>query len=164
MNFLKKTMKSIVSLSLCLCTILSVAVINASAAEKKPLLFYSTPIEDCCVLAYYSEGGSIECTKATPGFLMETGIRVYKATPKEGYKFDGWSYELMFRSINVDRKNRKSLGRYTFSQVGNKKIAYDDKENNNGKSEEIQLNRLSSLGECVHKQLYYVITANFSKI
>lgn len=163
MGIQKKLMKSIVALSLCLCTILSVAVINVSAAEPKKVMEYISPLEDVQIFAYSTEGGTVECTKATAGFVMETGIRVYKATPKEGYKFDGWSYS--FKLIDTiddketDKGNRISLGRYTFSKVGNKKVAYD------GKSNEIQLNRLSACGEFFNTfPLCYTITANFSEI
>ena len=171
-SFLKKSMRSIVVFSLCLCTILSVAVLEASAARPyEKDLEYTTPIGDCEVFVGCSkQRGTVECTKATSGFLMETGRRVYKATPKEGYKFDGWSYELVLAKGGIgvgplrfyEKGNRKSLGRYTFSEVGNKKVPY------NGTDAEIQLNRLSSCGELAdiyaYCKLQYVIVANFSKI
>ena len=159
LSFLKKSMRSIVALSLCLCTILSVTVLEASAARTNKIMEYTTPLGDCKVSVYATEGGTVECTKATSGFLMETGKRVYKAIPREGYKFDGWRYKLALSCTpGKDKENRKSLGRYTFSEVGNKKIPY------NGTDAEIQLNRLSSCGEVLDLFLHYRITANFSKI
>lgn len=167
MNFLKKSMKSIVAFSLCLCTILSITVFNASAAETTKVMEYYTPVEDSRVSVYSTEGGTVKCEKATAGFIMETGVRVYKAIPNEGYKFDGWTYKLTMQTCiykegikeGPDKGNRVSLGRYTFSKVGNKKTAY------NGIDDKIQLNRLSACGEFLNAAtLCYTITANFSKI
>lgn len=117
-------------------------------------------VKDAEVHVYTTKnGGTVQLTgsnKIETTFPQVTGYREYKATPADGWRWKGWTYEQLYQGKDLGNRT-DSMKRYSFSNDGSDwKSPYD------GTGQTISVNRLRTTGETVGNKITYNLYADFN--
>lgn len=119
-------------------------------------------VKDAEVHVYTTKnGGTVQLTDSNEietTFSQGIGYREYKATPADGWRWKGWTYEQLYRGNNLGNRTDYVLGwRYSFSNDGSDwRSPYD------GTGQTISVNRLTTTGETVGNKITYNLYADFN--
>lgn len=119
-------------------------------------------VEDAEVHVYSTKGaGTIELTginAVETTFPQGTGYRQYTATANEGWVFDTWRFEQLYKGEDLGNRYDYCLGkRYSFTNSGD-----DWKDPYTEGNATISVNRLLTAGETVFNKLSYKVYADFN--
>lgn len=119
-------------------------------------------VEDATVKVFTTKGaGTIELTginAVETTFPQGTGYRQYTATANEGWVFDTWRFEQLYKGEDLGNRHDYGWGkRYSFTNSGD-----DWKDPYTEGNATISVNRLLTAGETVFNKLSYKVYADFN--
>lgn len=156
------------TLSFLLTFVMLCSLLPAMALAKEPEGRYEEVagvealVNDAEVHVYSTKGaGDIELTGANSvetTFTQGIGYREYTATAKEGWVFDTWRFEQLYKGEDLGNRYDYGLGkRYSFTNSGDD---WNDPYTEGNAT--ISVNRLLTAGETVFNKLSYKVYADFN--
>ena len=156
------------TLSFLLTFVMLCSLLPAMALAKEPEGRYEEVagvealVEDAEVHVYSTKGaGTIELTginAVETTFPRGTGYRQYTATANEGWVFDTWRFEQLYKGEDLGNRHDYGWGkRYSFTNSGD-----DWKDPYTEGNATISVNRLLTAGETVFNKLSYKVYADFN--
>lgn len=156
------------TLSFLLTFVMLCSLLPAMALAKEPEGRYEEVagvealVEDAEVHVYSTKGaGTIELTginAVETTFPQGTGYRQYTATANEGWVFDTWRFEQLYKGEDLGNRHDYGWGkRYSFTNSGD-----DWKDPYTEGNATISVNRLLTAGETVFNKLSYKVYADFN--
>lgn len=156
------------TLSFLLTFVMLCSLLPAMALAKEPEGRYEEVagvealVEDAEVHVYSTKGaGTIELTginKVETTFPQGRGYREYTATTNEGWVFDTWRFEQLYKGEDLGNRHDYGWGkRYSFTNSGD-----DWKDPYTEGNATISVNRLLTAGETVFNKLSYKVYADFN--
>ena len=156
------------TLSFLLTFVMLCSLLPAMALAKEPEGRYEEVagvealVEDATVKVFTTKGaGTIELTginAVETTFPQGTGYRQYTATANEGWVFDTWRFEQLYKGEDLGNRHDYGLGkRYSFTNSGD-----DWKDPYTEGNATISVNRLLTAGETVFNKLSYKVYADFN--
>lgn len=158
------------TLSFLLTFVMLCSLLPAMAMAKEPEGRYEEVagvgalVEDAEVHVFTTKGaGDIVLTDANSNtfFAAGSGYRQYTASEKEGWVFDTWRYEQLYKGENLGNRTDMGWGkRYSFSNEGDSWEKWQTPYT--GGNNTISVNRLTPYGETVGNPIIYNIYADFN--
>ena len=158
------------TLSFLLTFVMLCSLLPAMALAKEPEGRYEEVagvgalVEDAEVHVFTTKGaGDIVLTDANSNtfFAAGSGYRQYTASEKEGWVFDTWRYEQLYKGENLGNRTDMGWGkRYSFSNEGDSWEKWQTPYT--GGNNTISVNRLTPYGETVGNPIIYNIYADFN--
>lgn len=158
------------TLSFLLTFVMLCSLLPAMALAKEPEGRYEEVagvealVEDAEVHVFTTKGaGDIVLTDANSNtfFAAGSGYRQYTASEKEGWVFDTWRYEQLYKGENLGNRTDMGWGkRYSFSNEGDSWKKWQTPYT--GGNNTISVNRLTPYGETVGNPIIYNIYADFN--
>ena len=155
------------TLSFLLTFVMLCSLLPAMAMAKEPEGRYEevakveSLVKDAEVHVYSTKGaGDIELTDANSDtfFAQGTGYRQYTATANEGWVFDTWRFEQLYKGEDLGNRYDYGWGkRYSFTNSGDD---WNDPYTEGNTT--ISVNRLTTHGEVAGKPIIYNIYADFN--
>ncbi|MFR8711592.1 MAG: S-layer homology domain-containing protein [Anaerotignum lactatifermentans] len=156
------------TLSFLLTFVMLCSLLPAMALAKEPEGRYEEVagvealVEDATVKVFTTKGaGTIELTginAVETTFPQGTGYRQYTATANEGWVFDTWRFEQLYKGEDLGNRHDYGWGkRYSFTNSGD-----DWKDPYTEGNATISVNRLLTAGETVFNKLSYKVYADFN--
>lgn len=155
------------TLSFLLTFVMLCSLLPAMALAKEPEGRYEEVagvgalVNDAEVHVYSTKGaGDIELTDANSDtfFAQGTGYRQYTATANEGWVFDTWRFEQLYKGEDLGNRYDYGLGkRYSFTNSGDD---WNDPYTEGNAT--ISVNRLLTAGETDFNKLSYKVYADFN--
>lgn len=158
------------TLSFLLTFVMLCSLLPAMAMAKEPEGRYEEVagvealVEDAEVHVFTTKGaGDIVLTDANSNtfFAAGSGYRQYTASEKEGWVFDTWRYEQLYKGENLGNRTDMGWGkRYSFSNEGDSWEKWQTPYT--GGNNTISVNRLTPYRETVGNPIIYNIYADFN--
>lgn len=158
------------TLSFLLTFVMLCSLLPAMALAKEPEGRYEEVagvgalVEDAEVHVFTTKGaGDIVLTDANSNtfFAAGSGYRQYTASEKEGWVFDTWRYEQLYKGENLGNRTDMGWGkRYSFSNEGDSWEKWQTPYT--GGNNTISVNRLTPYRETVGNPIIYNIYADFN--
>lgn len=158
------------TLSFLLTFVMLCSLLPAMALAKEPEGRYEEVagvealVNDAEVHVYSTKGaGDIVLTDANSNtfFAAGSGYRQYTASEKEGWVFDTWRFEQLYKGEDLGNRYDYGLGkRYSFSNEGDSWEKWQTPYT--GGNNTISVNRLTPYGETVGNPIIYNIYADFN--
>lgn len=156
------------TLSFLLTFVMLCSLLPAMALAKEPEGRYEEVagvealVEDATVKVFTTKGaGTIELTginAVETTFPQGTGYRQYTATANEGWVFDTWRFEQLYKGEDLGNRHDYGWGkRYSFTNSGDD---WNDPYTEGNAT--ISVNRLLTAGETVFNKLSYKVYADFN--
>ncbi len=160
-NKVKRTLSFLLTFVM-LCSLLpAMALAQEPEGRYEEVAGVGALVNDAEVHVYSTKGaGDIELTDANSGtfFAQGTGYRQYTATANEGWVFDTWRFEQLYKGEDLGNRYDYGWGkRYSFTNSGDD---WNDPYTEGNTT--ISVNRLTTHGEVAGKPIIYNIYADFN--
>lgn len=160
-NKVKRTLSFLLTFVM-LCSLLpAMALAQEPEGRYEEVAGVGALVNDAEVHVYSTKGaGDIELTDANSDtfFAQGTGYRQYTATANEGWVFDTWRFEQLYKGEDLGNRYDYGWGkRYSFTNSGDD---WNDPYTEGNTT--ISVNRLTTHGEVAGKPIIYNIYADFN--
>lgn len=160
-NKVKRTLSFLLTFVM-LCSLLpAMALAQEPEGRYEEVAGVGALVNDAEVHVYSTKGaGDIELTDANSDtfFAQGTGYRQYTATANEGWVFDTWRFEQLYKGEDLGNRHDYGWGkRYSFTNSGDD---WNDPYTEGNAT--ISVNRLLTAGETVFNKLSYKVYADFN--